>query len=83
MGVMGSELVAPEADRLVGDENATPGQDVLDVPVAQTEAVVEPDRMLDDLGREPEPPVETGSAFHPGIAGSGRSTWQYPNETQQ
>jgi hypothetical protein len=34
MRVMGSELVAPEADRLVGDEDAPAGQQVLDVPVA-------------------------------------------------
>ena len=51
------ELVAPEADRLVGEEDASPGQDVLDVPVAQVEAVVEPDRVLNDRGRKSVPPV--------------------------
>ena len=34
MRVLGSELVAPEADRLVGDEDAPSGEKILDVPVA-------------------------------------------------
>lgn len=80
MGVTGSELVAPEPDRLVSDEDPSPGQEVLDVPMAQIEAVVEPDCVLDDLRRKPVPPVGTGSAFHPWIVGSGRLTWQYPFE---
>lgn len=75
--VPGSELVAPEADRLVGDDDSSPGQQVLDVPMAQVEAVVEPDCVLDDLRRKPMAPVGTCSAFHPGIVGSGRLTWQY------
>ena len=49
MRVPWPELVAPEADRLVGDQDASPGQDVLDVPMANVEAVVEPDGVLDDL----------------------------------
>jgi len=52
-----SELVAPEADRFVGDQDSSPGQDVLDVPVAQVEAVLQPDGVLDDLGRKSVPPV--------------------------
>jgi hypothetical protein len=52
MLVLGPELVAPEVDRLVGDEDAPSGQKILDVPVAQVEAVVEPDSVLDDVGRK-------------------------------
>ena len=33
MRIPGPELVAPEANRLVGDQDASPGQDVLDVPM--------------------------------------------------
>jgi hypothetical protein len=42
MRVKWSELVTPEADRFVGGENPSLSQEVLDVPVAQIEAVVEP-----------------------------------------
>jgi hypothetical protein len=52
MRVVVSELVAPEADRLVGDEDAPRGQQVLDVPVAWIEAVIEPDGILDDFRRK-------------------------------
>ena len=45
--------------------------------LAQVEAVVKPDRVLDDLGWEPVPPVGTRSALHPVIVGSGGLTWQY------
>ena len=86
MGITGSELVAPEADRLMGDENAAPVQDILDVTVTQVEAVVEPDRMLDDLWRKPVPPdstitnavTESGPTLRPGAPFSGRAIRQ-PN----
>ena len=57
MCVPGSELVAPEADRLVGDEDPLPSQEVLDVSMAEVEAVVEPDGVLNDLRRKSVPPV--------------------------
>lgn len=66
MGVMGSELAVPEADRLVGDQDPAPGQDVLDVTVTPVEALVEPHCILDDLRREPVPPVGACSTFHLG-----------------
>ena len=77
MRVPGPELVAPETDRFVGDEDAASGQDVLDVPMAQVEAVVESDGVLDDFGRKSVPLVEALSGFHPGIVRSRRSIWQY------
>jgi hypothetical protein len=78
MLVLGPELVAPEADRLVGDGDASPGQQIFDVPVAEIEAVIEPDGVLDDLRRKSVPPVRALSAFHPGIVASRRLIWQYP-----
>jgi hypothetical protein len=54
---LGPELVASEADRLVGDEAASPSQDVLDVSMAEVEAAIEPDGVLDDLRRKSVPPV--------------------------
>ena len=68
--------------QLVRDEDAAPGQDVLDVPVAEVEAVGKPDRVPDDLGRKPVPPVEACSTLHPGFVRSGRLTWHYPAKTE-
>jgi hypothetical protein len=36
----------------VGDEDPPPGQQILDVPVAEVEAVMDPDGVLDDLRRK-------------------------------
>jgi hypothetical protein len=51
-GVLGSELQAPEANGFVSNNNATLGQDVLNVAKAQCESVVQPDGASNDLGRE-------------------------------
>ena len=42
----------PAPHRLVGDVEPALGQQILDVAVAQGEAEIEPDRVLDDLGRK-------------------------------
>ena len=48
-----TEMVPPSPDRLVGDSNAALRQQILDVAEAQREPEIEPDRLLDDLGRKP------------------------------
>ena len=72
-GVAGTERQAPLANGLVGDRNAPLGQQVLDIPETESEAVIEPDRVADDLRRKPiaviagylarHPPTPPGSAF--------------------
>src|SRR3984893_6620235 len=47
-----AEAQAPLADALVADDDPTRRQDQLNISQAQAEAVIEPDRMLDDRGRE-------------------------------
>src|SRR5215470_5454385 len=47
-----TELQRPAPDRFVGDVEPSFGQPFLDIAVAQGEAEVEPDRVLDDLRRE-------------------------------
>ena len=42
----------PAADRLVGYIDATLGEHILDVAVAQSEAEIEPDSLLDDDARK-------------------------------
>src|SRR6202030_1019428 len=48
----GTELQHPSPHRFVGDVEPSFGQQFLDIAVAQGEAEIEPDRVLDDLGRE-------------------------------
>src|SRR5207253_1277933 len=47
-----TELQHPAPYRFVGDVEPALGQQFLHVPVARREAEIQPDRVLDDLGRE-------------------------------
>ena len=47
----GAELQSPTADRLVGHIDTSLGEHVLDVTVAQSEAEIEPEGLLDDDAR--------------------------------
>src|SRR4051812_694368 len=58
------EPETPGADALVAHYDAALGQDRLDVAQAQAEAVVEPHRVADDLGREAEAMVGAGLGLH-------------------
>src|SRR5260370_20955250 len=49
----GAEFQHPAPYGLVGDLKPALGQQFLDIAVAQGEAEIEPDRVLDHLGREP------------------------------
>jgi hypothetical protein len=46
-----TELQHPSPHRFIGDVEPSCGQQFLDIAVAQGEAEIEPDRVLDDLGR--------------------------------
>src|SRR6516162_8905935 len=48
----GTELQHPTPHRFIGDVEPAFGQQLLDIAVAQGEAKVEPNRVLDDLERE-------------------------------
>ncbi len=48
--VLGAELGTPTPDRLIRNNHSALRQEVLDVPEAQAEAVVQPDGVADDLG---------------------------------
>jgi hypothetical protein len=45
-------MVHPAAHGLIGDQDPTLSQQILDVAEAQGEPEIEPDRLLDDFGRE-------------------------------
>jgi hypothetical protein len=59
-GKIGTELAAPVSNALAGDDHAALGQDQLDVSQAEAEHVVQPNGVVDDLGREPMPRVRGG-----------------------
>src|ERR1700730_14960094 len=48
----GSKMVHPAAHRLIGNQDPTLSQQILDVAEAQGEPDIKPDRLLDDFGRE-------------------------------
>jgi hypothetical protein len=48
----GTELQHPASHRFVGDFEPAFGQQFLDIAIAQGEAEIQPDRVLDELGRE-------------------------------
>ena len=49
---MPTELLRPCFDRLVGDDDAAGGQQILDHAQAERKAEIQPNRMRDDLGGE-------------------------------
>ena len=51
-GIRAAERTTPPSDRLIGDRNASLGQEVLHITKAKAEAKVQPDGMGDDVGRE-------------------------------
>jgi hypothetical protein len=52
LGELWPERPAPPSYALVGYDHPTLRQDQLDVPQAQTEHVIQPDGVADDLGRK-------------------------------
>ena len=51
-GVLRAEFDTPQSNRLVADRNTTLGHKILDIATAQIEAMIEPDNVLNDLGRK-------------------------------
>jgi hypothetical protein len=64
VGVSSSEAQAPFTDCLVADHDASRRQDQLDFAQAEAEAVVKPDRLVDDLGRKAVAAVRVGWRAH-------------------
>jgi hypothetical protein len=53
-----SKLPAPGSNRFVGHRDAALGEKVFNVAKAESEAIVQPDGMTDDLGRKPVAPIQ-------------------------
>ncbi len=50
--ILRAEFDTPQSDRLVADPNTALGHKILDIAVAQIEAMIEPDNVLNDRGRK-------------------------------
>ena len=72
--VVGAELPAPLPKLFVGHDDASFGQQVLNIPEAQAVSVVEPDGVADDFGRKTMPQVARSTSVHPGIVPRGELT---------
>jgi hypothetical protein len=62
-----TEFQAPAADGLVGNDHTTLRQDEFDISPAQTENMIQADRMTDDLAGEAMTVMWIGGCFHPAI----------------
>ena len=51
-GIARTELLTPDPNRFIGDDDSAFGEKILDISEAQAEAMVSPDRIADDLGRK-------------------------------
>ena len=72
--VVGSEGLAPLPDRLAVDGDPAFGEKILDIAKAEPKAMVEPDRVTDDLGREAVAVVAWRRARHrPTLPATGSS----------
>ena len=52
-GVYCSKLETLEADRFAADDDASFGQEIFDIAMAQVESVIKPNGTTDDIGWEP------------------------------
>jgi hypothetical protein len=50
--IFGTELDTPEPDSFVTDSDASFSQEIFDTSMAEIEAIVQPDCITDDIGRE-------------------------------
>ena len=66
--VVGAELPAPLPNGFVRHDDASFGQQVLNIPEAQAVAVVEPDGVTDDVGRKTMPQVAGSTGSHPALS---------------
>ncbi len=66
-GVVGAELRAPLPNGFVRHDDAAFGQQILDIPEAQTVSVIQPDGVADDVRRKAMPKVAGSTSMHPAL----------------
>jgi len=73
-GVIGAELPAPLPNGLVRHDDASFGQQILDIPEAQAVSVVQTHGVADDVRRKAMPRIAGSTGAHPGIVPRGELT---------
>jgi len=76
--ISGAKLDAPQTNRLIADDNAALSQKILDVAGTQIEPMVEPNGVLNDLGRKSVAFVKRCGSIHLAIVALPPLTCQYP-----
>ena len=76
LGKSRPELDAPKANRLVADGDTPLGQQIFDIPMAQIESMIQPDRIADDVGWKTVTLVQ----IHATSIGYDQLTCHYPLE---
>jgi hypothetical protein len=82
LGIDPSEAQAPFADGLIADHHTSRRKDQFDFTQAEAEAVVEPNRLVDDFGRKTEAAVRIEHRAHACDAAIDRSPSQ-PDSTRK
>jgi hypothetical protein len=59
-----AKFLAPAPNGLIGDDDATLGQQELNIPQAEAEHVIQPDSMADDLGGKAMAVARVGRGLH-------------------
>jgi len=77
-GVFGPKLDTPQSGRFVADHDSALGHEIFDVTNTQIEAVIEPDSVLNDLGRKRMTLIRRCGLIHSAIVVQIRLTCQYP-----
>jgi len=70
-GIVGTELLTPQPNRFIRDDDSPFGQKILDISEAQEETMVEPHGIADDLGRKTMTGITRPIVLH-GTSVSGR-----------
>ena len=63
-GIARTELLTPDSNRFIRDDDSAFGEKILDISEAQAETMVNPHRIADDFWREPMALIPTPTAFH-------------------
>ena len=62
--IVGTEFLTPQPNRLIRDDDSPLGEQILHISEAQAEAMVGPNRVTDDFGRETIARVPRSTALH-------------------
>lgn len=77
-GIPWAELDTSQSDRFVANSNSALRHKILDIAAAQTEAVIEPDRVLNDRRREAVTFVRSMNAYSSRVVTQRLLICQYP-----